>query len=368
MKAFKIDSWDFGDAFNVYLNGYWIYGWEFSNTAGWGSDSCGGGWAEIPPFLLRATVPHTASSFFVQVHSKFDQASNEESFGFREITLTTDTTSSPSFSYCGVTAGNPLPNNWCACTSHQYMPYPQSGYCIDCDSNCATCYGSPTTCLTCNTGWFMVGTTCYPTCNSPLYSVLASSGITSCYTPCPGQYVYWDGSCGPSCAYSTASETFSVMPSVETTFSRCDYPCAGANKFLCWNNTCLDSCPEPLKTLPYKSRNFCSFPCADTTQYLYWNKSCISTCPSPLISEIQGSSIQRKFCWYPCELNQFVLSDGSCYDSCPSGYFEVKDLHSCEPCQDSLCAVCDASFGVKCQACKGQNILDSNDVCQGKFQ
>ncbi len=237
--------------------------------------------------------------------------------------------------------------------------------CSACSNNCLTCVTTASTCTSCNTDWFMVGTTCYPTCSSPLYSNVVS-GITYCNTPCPGQYAYWDGSCGSTCSYSSSYETFSVTLSNENTFLRCDFPC-GTNQFLSWNNTCLNTCPEPLTALPYKSRNFCSFPCSDTTQYLYWDKSCKSTCPPPLLSEIQGSPMQRKFYWLPCPSGQLLLSDGSgsCIDSCPSGYYE--ETYSCEPCQDFLCSVCGASSsGTICQQCKDPYILNSNSVCQGK--
>jgi len=303
------------------------------------------------------------------------------------------------FSFCGITQGNPLNNNACPCADGQYMTPANSGNCASCDStcktcsaggssacvtcpdgrykvgstcpacssNCQTCSGSATTCLTCPTNWFMVGTTCYSACNSPLTASVVS-GVTYCETPCSGQYVYWDGSCGSTCTFSSAYETFSVTPSVESTYSRCDYPCGTTSQYLFWNTSCLSTCPEPLTAITYKSRNFCSYPCADTTQYLYWNQSCLSTCPSPLLSEVQGNPIQRKFCWFPCQSSQFLLSDGSCADSCPSGYFGNTALNSCEPCQDPLCAVCSTSLGAKCQVCKDQNILDSDGVCQGKFK
>ena len=318
IRVFQIDSWDSNEGFALYLDGPTIQGWTFSKPAGWTAYACGGSWAEDPPVMMYVTMPHTSSSFTLRLIAVFDQDSTDESVGFRDLTITTAYLGSPptSISYCGVTTGMPLDYSWCTCTSHQYMEYSQSGICIECSTNCQTCSGSSTTCTTCYPGWYMVGTTCYPTCTYPLYSsVDSTTGVTYCNTPCPNEYAYWDGSCGSTCGYTNAYDTYaSIYAETESTFAKCMYPC-GTTQFLYWNNSCLSSCPDPLTTDVYKSRNFCAYSCADT-EYLYWNLSCLSTCPSPLSPEVQGTYLQKNFCWYACMPWQWLYWDQTCQENC----------------------------------------------------
>ena len=405
IRIYPIDSWDYDedDHFEIWFDGTKIVAWIFE-----GYDSpyaqtnlCGDpGYKDLKPMWMYATVPHTANTLTFRVINSLNEDASDESLGFRDITMDFQQINNPpsTYSFCGITQGNPLVYNACPCADGTYMYPPDSGNCVNCDStcktctaggssacstcpdgrykvgntcpacnsNCQTCFGAATTCLTCSTGWFMIGTTCYSTCDAPFYTEVVS-GVTYCQTPCPGQYVWWDQSCRSSCTYTDAyGEVYTLQPVTINTFLQCNYPCATTGQYLFWNTSCLSTCPEPLTAITYKSRNFCSYPCADTTQYLYWNKSCLSTCPTPLLSEVQGNPIQRKFCWYPCQSSQFLLSDGSCANSCPSGYFENTALQDCQPCQDSLCAVCSTSLGAKCELCKGQNILNSNGACQGK--
>ena len=353
LKIYQIDDWEPADqdSFQVQIdNAPIIQGWTLVPSAAseFGEmNSCGSPIKlEMKPIMFYVTMPHSSSTLQFRVYTKFNSHSNGETLGFRDLTLELQTLATPpsSTSFCGRTAGNPLPYNWCSCEATEYMVYPQSGYCLPCDSSCATCSGSSTNCASCNAGfylsggtclpcdsncptcsgssttctscnpsWFMVGTTCYPTCTSPLYSA-TSGGVTRCYTPCLGQYVNWDGSCDSSCSYSSSYSSFAVVSSTESTFLRCDYPCA-TTQFLYWNSSCLNSCPEPLTTLSFKSRNFCSYTCPPN-EFLFWNKTCLPNCPYPLTSELQGTYMARQFCWYPCMPWQWLRWDQTCQETC----------------------------------------------------
>lgn len=239
MRIYQIDSWDYSeDHFNLGFDSITLTMWSLRRIDGWISNSCGSSYTENKPMMTYVTLPHTSNTLTVYVYSKFDEASNNESLGFRDIIISIASLASPptSATFCGVTQGFPLTTNYCGCKSNQYAAtaYPTSGICYDCDSTCATCSGAATTCtscpagrylsgsscLLCNSpcatcsgsatsctscisGWYLVGSTCYSTCTAPLYSSV-SNGVTYCNTPCPNQYVYWDNSCASTCAHSNA--------------------------------------------------------------------------------------------------------------------------------------------------------------------
>jgi len=348
-SVYPIDSWDgttSDDHYSVSVDGVIITCWHFTYTSSYAYSYCGGSFVEFPIVRVYMTWPHTASTMTLDFINYLDQDSTDESLGIREIQMDFLTVTSPVESVCGV-ASVPLPSWPCPCATNQYMSPAGSGtcyncystcatctggastdctscisgyylsgdQCLQCSSNCATCSGTATTCTSCNSGWFMVGTTCYSSCNSPLYSYV-SNGVTYCATPCPGEYVMWDGSCSTTCAYSTAYSTFAISAVTVDTFEECTYPCP-SNEYLYFNGSCLSSCPSPLTTLTYYSRGFCDYSCP-SSDYLYWNGSCLGTCPSPLSGEVEGTTTTRKFCWYTCQPNQYLYWNGSCLSTCPA--------------------------------------------------
>ena len=350
--VYAVDSWDgttSDDHYSTSVDGVMITCWHFSAFAGYAYDFCGtSSFSDFPAVRAYLTFPHTATSMTVTFTNYLDQVSTDESLGIRDIQYDFVTMASPALSICGRSNGTPLPEWACPCsTTNQYMNPPNSGtcfpcytlcatctagtatdctscypgyylsggQCLQCSSNCATCSGTATTCTSCNSGWFMVGTTCYSSCNSPLYSYV-SSGVTYCATPCPGEYVMWDGSCSTTCAYSTAYSTFAISAVTVDTFAECTYPCS-SNEYLYFNGSCLSTCPSPLTTLTYYSRGFCDYSCP-SSDYLYWNGSCLSTCPSPLSGEVEGTSTTRKFCWYTCQPSEYLYWNGSCLSTCPA--------------------------------------------------
>jgi len=125
VRVFQIDSCDYAenDHFALGFDTLTISLWSIRRLGIWPQPSCGGSWTENPPFMVYVTLPHTANSLPFHFYSKFNQNSNDESVGFRDIALTTANLATPptNISYCGVTTGFPLDDNWGPCRTDQYM-------------------------------------------------------------------------------------------------------------------------------------------------------------------------------------------------------------------------------------------------------
>ena len=72
------------------------------------------------------------------------------------------------------------------CPTDQNTHVIVSGVCQECDSNCATCQTTPTTCLSCQPGFYVGPTqTCIP-CDTSDFTKINSNGVSclSCTSPC----------------------------------------------------------------------------------------------------------------------------------------------------------------------------------------
>ena len=264
-------------------------------------------WTEI---TLILKLHHSASSLLIVIVSYLDEASFNESFGFRDISITFYNSSNTTYVGCLVSQA-PLPSMSCPCPSaDSYEPVLSTGICkpcdpscatcngpfstnclscvpqkylntsthqcIDCDTSCATCSGSgPTNCLTCQAGFFLASGygRCIASCPYPLNQV-AGNATMYCSKPCStGSYVLWDQTCSSSC--NLPLQIVTVFP-----FSICKYICSACD-FLYWNGTCAPGCNFPLTSRTQNSRYFCDYPCLSSAQILYWNASCLATCGSP---------------------------------------------------------------------------------------
>ena len=298
---------------------------------------------DLPPVRAYMTAPHSEDTLRILFINFLDEISTDESFGIRDIQLDFVNMTTPFKSFCGRSNGAPLPDKVCPCSSKkEYMKPPNSGSCFPCHESCATCSeetandckscypgfylttphigqclpchsscetcsgGGSNECLTCPSRSYLIGSTCYPTCNYPLYSHTVNE-IIYCSTPCPSKFALWDQSCSDECPSPPYTQ------SVENTFSLCHYPCK-VSQYLYWNGSCLDSCPSPLLSNVKKDRKFCNYPCA-TTEYLYWNGSCSQACISSLSVRIEGTP-PRRFCDYPCGTSEFLYWNGSCISTC----------------------------------------------------
>ena len=158
---YPIDSWDQyqDNKFLITLDSTVFTGWSvaYGTTSQCGSTY----WTDFPPIYVQISFPHTATSLAVAIKDILDEDTVDESLGFRDITMTFQTVTSPATTFYGSTS-QALPDRWAPCAStNQYMSPAQSGTCYYCDSTCATCSGgSANQCLTCPTGRFASSTSC----------------------------------------------------------------------------------------------------------------------------------------------------------------------------------------------------------------
>jgi len=408
---FAIDSWDGinqaqDDYIQVSVDGFLMDTWRLSmtDTSSYISPWCGGSsFSDFPPIQAYSTFIHSSTtSITLKFISKLSQDTLDESFGIRDIKMKFTTVATPQNTLCGISPSTPLPNMFCPCDStNKYMNPFNSGSCYPCDSTCATCTGpAASQCTTCLPNWFMVGSSCYPTCDPP-FTISVSGGVTYCNTPCPGLFAWPDQSCSTNCIYSNAYGSHTLNQATINTFGLCKSPCA-ANQIISWNTSCLASCPEPLTNTLYGGLSFCDFTCGSTSsQHLYFNGSCFNDCSAPFLLEVQGSLHQKRFCWFPCPPGEYLYPDGQCFppdcfqslspfvsrgygycnykctepfyyfhpdasckNPCPQRYFKDEVFRNCEACQDPFCLVCDIFLGEKCDVCQEKTILNSDGICK----
>ncbi len=100
----------------------------------------------------------------------------------------------------------------------------------------------------------------------------------------------------------------------------CINPCEENQYYFEQNKTCLESCPYPLKMRTEAVAKFCQNPCSGSQDdFIYDDQSCHKTCPSPLMNRTESEGGVINYCKNPCgeeENKKYVLSDGSCHESC----------------------------------------------------
>jgi len=317
-----------GCAFNVYNYFY------FPNQ-------CGASWGEAPDNRAYGRVRHngvTGGSVTMKIIDYADQHTQDESFGFRELSLVFVTPVSDPGEFLCTVSKIPISGSACSCPEGTY----QSGAsCVGCHASCVMCFGPlATQCYSCRPGYSWIGGGCtrcaagcsvchgtsdiecdqclpgyflynsnscvYP-CDWPLIQAVDSTGvIKTCANPCPAaQFVYWDGSCNATCASPMAQDTTVKYMKV------CYHPCP-EGQYLYWDGSCSASCDEPLLISTYLGKKFCNYDCLDG-KYLYWNGTCIDACLPPLVwSDFRG----KQLCNNPCGITQYLWWDGTCSGSC----------------------------------------------------
>ena len=287
-------------------------------------------------------VSHSASTLTLQFLSLMNELSNNESFGFRDISLLLNTYTVGSSSICGTGLSSMVTPSPCDCPEGQVKRF-ITGKCFPCDPACASCFGNgpttcyqcapgfyytgttclacdascsmctgpaPTQCVTCQLGLFLyLGNTCIPECSPPF--VQSSDGCNSyCVAPCPtAQYLYWDNSCSNTCPLPLQQVT------TLTSIKKCIYPCE-TGEYLYWDGSCQESCAYPLSTRIDIGVLYCDYLCT-VSNFLYWDGTCSATCDPPLV---QAFDHNRQFCTYPCSSSEILYYYGSCLPYCNSPF------------------------------------------------
>ena len=200
--------------------------------------------------------------------------------------------------------------------------------------------------------------TCSQDCSSP--SGLTASnvrGITLCINSCvPPSYLYWDGSCQPSCPFPLEKHE---TPSL----NKCVFSCTG-DQYLYPDGTCFDNCESFLVSSTQHDSNFCDSPCHTAqTGFTYWDGSCSTTCSSPLVP-IDLGGIQ--VCQYPCDDDEYLYSNGECSDTCstPLDIATFKGESFCNsPCPAGQWVFADKTCDTSCSSLMTQDTLHAIKLC-----
>ena len=270
------------------------------------------------------------------------------------------------------TASCPLPSGYSqqvgdfkvcqtACSAGQYMyangscggscPAPYIGQTINSNLICKLCAND-------NDFYYQWNGTCGATCPEPL----VINGGQICQLPCNINDFYYpnNGSCDSACSSPFVGSV--VLGAVK----QCDSPC-GINEYLLWNRTCSSSCPVPYVGEIMNNNNLICKLCANDNEFFYeWNETCGATCAEPLVMNGQlcqlpcavdefyfsnndtcGSICGNPFvasvafdvvkqCESPCEINQYLLWNGTCSSFCPAPHFgqSINNNLFCKLCQN----------------------------------
>ena len=167
INFYLIDTWDPSiDYFEVHFDSRAfsssVISAYFTNicTNYCGVSSCG----DVPNVLMVGKFLHNINSVVLQVISRMDGATDNESFGFRDISLNfvpspPDTTE---FACQSKTSSSIAANlaNYCSCPEAQYSGSPP-GTCVNCNSLCSYCFGPGSNqCTKCKQGAWFDGTKC----------------------------------------------------------------------------------------------------------------------------------------------------------------------------------------------------------------
>ena len=314
-KFYMIDYWGYSsDHFHLVFDSYgtilwWIYSnYVYATADQWGNPA----YNDLDPMMVYFTIPHTASSLTFSMANHFYSAStsDKQSVGFRDIIMTFATeTTVPSFSYCGVTTGFPLPSNPCPCNAGETMVPANSGICVPCDSSCLTCNGAGRTmCTTCQSPLFLAsGSCCDVSC-----STCSGTGSTEC-TSCADDEYLSAGSCYP-----------------------CDSSCLTCSEA---GRTACASCQSPLVLI---DGSCCDASCT----------TCSGTGPTDCTS---------------CADDEY-LTDGSCYP-CDSSCLtcNAAGQTGCTTCQSSLVLIGSSCCDASCTTCSGTGSTDCTSCADDEY-
>jgi len=119
---------------------------------------CGSSWREFPQIRMFGNAIHSSSNLTLRFISGCNENSENESFGFRDLTLTFGTSENAVSSICAKSSIS-LNYNDCPCPEKQFEESPS--VCKTCHENCASCFGgSEGDCYSCQNGTIFNGTHC----------------------------------------------------------------------------------------------------------------------------------------------------------------------------------------------------------------
>jgi len=156
---------------------------------------------------------------------------------------------------------------------------------------------------------------CTGSCVSPLVGSTVD-GIYYCNSPCPGEYIYPDGTCETDCA----SILLAKDDSADIKF--CVSPCSNSNDYVFKNGSCTSDCISLLVSSDVDGILYCNSPCPG--EYIYPDGTCQTDCTFPMVKKDESDDI--KFCIYPCAntAEYFYVSELKCEATCPYPYVATE--------------------------------------------
>ena len=173
INFYLIDSWDPDffvpiDHFEVYFDSTRFSGSSISsqftfNCPNYCGDSAFG---DVPNVPMVGKVLHSATSVVLKVISHMNTPSDDESLGFRDISLNFASGPADTTEYaCQPENPSSIRANlatYCPCPEAQYRD-PPTGTCKSCNSLCSYCFGANSNqCTECKQGAWFDGTKCLP--------------------------------------------------------------------------------------------------------------------------------------------------------------------------------------------------------------
>ena len=150
---------------------------------------------DTAPVQLVGRVSHNASTLLFKVVSLLDETSNNESFGFRDLSFlfmnSSNSSSATTNSVCA-TAPIKLIKNQCPCNEGQYID--GNGSCKGCSALCSSCFGATSQqCFKCAQGAYFDGVACNLCGTGCLYC--DSFNNSKCLTCKTGYYLATNNTC-----------------------------------------------------------------------------------------------------------------------------------------------------------------------------
>lgn len=231
-----LDSWDVGsDYFQIQfdtlpvIQGYTL---KFRQTSTY---LCGASnYQDNAGIRVFGQIAHSSLTLNLKFLTFFDENSNNESLGIRDLSLLFVNEDLGSDYICGYTGTSLalLRQDTCACAPGTYSS--SSGGCTSCSKECASCYGSGAdSCYECADGYYFTGAKCVKCDSSCLH---CKGGEYNQCTECYPSFALFNGVC---ISESRCSSPFTLNYSPE----ECHSPCPSAS-YSTWTESCYPPCPN----------------------------------------------------------------------------------------------------------------------------
>lgn len=240
--------------------------------------------------------------------------------------------------------------------------YDGGAECFECDSNCATCSGTSSNCLSCSPGHAELPPSC-PSCSSPC--VTCSTSSSTC-TSCNGDLYLYSSSCVdpgdcPATTYAKNNVCESCDPVCANCIVKADHCLSCPPGALLFENTCPTICPSGY--LPYNSDTCCPDSCSSCTD----TETCTGCRPGFFLSGTQClpcdsnclTCIDNAEKCLSCQPDEF-LEITTCVNQCSNKYY--PDVDTCRDCH-STCATCTGPAKTECVDCINVHIYFEG-ICQ----